>query len=80
MSAPPLLKDKFGNPGSFHEKAVPGGMTYTIIGTGIRLYWDIQVGVLMSLRGKSVTLNSGGDGDFSTMNPLTVGKAVMGVL
>ena len=62
------------------KEAASSGMTYTLIYTGPFLDWGIQVGFLMSLKERKITLFDGGDRFFSATSLPTIGKAVVGVL
>lgn len=55
-------------------------MTYTLICSGPFLDWGMMVGLIMNLKGKSISLFDGGDRLFSTTSLATIGKAVAGVL
>ena len=62
------------------KEAASSGLTYTLISTGPFLDWGIQVGFLISLKEKKITLFDGGDRVFSTTSLPTIAKAVVGVL
>ena len=79
-AAIPIFKGKLAVQAALKKEAASGGMTYTLIWTGPFLDFGIQVGFLMNLKEKKITLFDGGDRVFSSTSLPTVGKAVVGVL
>ena len=76
----PIFKGKLAVQAALKKEAASSGMTYTVICTGPFLDWGIQVGFIMSLKEKKITLFGGGDRVFSATSLPTVGRAVVGVL
>ena len=79
-AALPIFKGKVVVQAALKKEAASSGMTYTLISTGPFLDWGIQVGFIMNLKKKEITLFDGGDRVFSTTTLSTIGKAVVGVL
>lgn len=76
----PIYKDKAAVQAALENAAASSGMTYTLICTGPFLDWGITVGIVMDLKGKSISLFDGGERLFSATSLATIGKAVAGVL
>ena len=79
-AAIPIFKGKVAVRAALEKEAASSGLTYTFICTGPFLDWGIQIGFIMSLKEKKITLFDGGDRVFSTTTRPTIGKAVVGVL
>lgn len=80
-AALPAYGDKVAVQKALQEKAAqPGGMTYTIVLNGPFLDWGVQVGFVLGIGRRHVTLYDGGDRVFSTTTLPTIGRAVAGVL
>ena len=79
-AAIPIFKGKVAVQAALKKEAAASGMTYTFICTGPFLDWGIQIGFIMNLKEKKITLYDGGDRVFSTTTRPTIGKAVVGVL
>ena len=79
-AALPVFKGKVAVQAALKKEAASTGMTYTLISTGPFLDWGIQIGFIMNLKKKEITLFDGGDRVFSATTLPTIGKAVVGVL
>ena len=79
-AALPVFKGKVAVQAAVKKEAASSGMAYTLISTGPFLDWGIQIGFIMNLKEKSITLFDGGDRVFSATSLPTIGKAVVGVL
>ncbi len=79
-SALPVFKDKVTVQEALKKEANSGGMSYTLICTGPFLDWGMMVGLIMNVKGKSISLYDSGDRVFSSTSLPTIGKAVASVL
>jgi len=79
-SALPVFKDKITVQDALKKEADSGGMTYTLICTGPFLDWGMAVGLIMSVKEKSISLYDGGHRIFSSTSLPTIGKTVASVL
>ncbi|KAF7503718.1 hypothetical protein GJ744_003343 [Endocarpon pusillum] len=76
----PVFAGKVAVQDALKKEAATGGMTYTILCTGPFLDWGMNVGFIMNLKGKSISLLDGGDRLFSATSLPTIGKATAAVL
>lgn len=77
----PVFADKIAVQDALRrEAAVSGGMTYTFICSGPFLDWGLEVGFIMDVNSKGISLYDGGDRAFSTTTLATIGKTVAATL